>query len=40
MLFNNSIDRIQVIETELLININLINQKKSLWMRLKKYLFQ
>ena len=28
MLFNNSIDRIQVVETELLINVNLINQKK------------
>mgnify|MGYP000494198745 CR=1 FL=1 len=36
MLFTNSIDRIQVIETELLINVNLINQKKIPLEEIKK----
>lgn len=36
MLFNNSIDRIQVVETELLINVNLINQKKIPLEEIKK----
>lgn len=36
MLFNNSIDRIQVIESELLINVNLINKKKIPLNEIKK----
>lgn len=36
MLFKNSIDRIQVIESELLINVNLINKKKISLNEIKK----